>query len=132
MEQSKPTTSETRPVLSRCNRDFRKLYEDLPKNLQKEADKSFAHWQNDPDSVQFKPIIVTNGKVWSARVTEKYRAMATKTERNGQVAWIWFWIGTHNQYDTLLKSRLSQKINHLREQYCVSEQTVKISAPIKR
>lgn len=102
---------------SKCNRDFRKLYEDLPKNLKEEADKSFAHWQTNPDSVHFKPINITHGNVWSARVTDKYRAIATKTEKDHQTIWVWFWIGTHNEYETLLNRRLSKKINHLREHY---------------
>ena len=107
----------TSHFISKCNRDFRKLYEDLPKNLKEEADKSFAHWQINPDSVHFKPINITHGNVWSARVTDKYRAIATKTEKDHQIIWVWFWIGTHNEYENLLNRRLSKKINHLREHY---------------
>ncbi len=35
----------------------------------------------------------------SARVTLDYRALATRREDR----WIWFWIGSHSDYDNLLK-----------------------------
>jgi hypothetical protein len=39
------------------------------------------------------------GKLWSARVGLHYRALAT--EADGDL--VWFWIGSHAEYDRLTK-----------------------------
>jgi len=39
------------------------------------------------------------GKYWSVRVTVKHRALATEYKNN----LLWFWIGTHSEYDEMLK-----------------------------
>jgi hypothetical protein len=44
--------------------------------------------------LQFKKV----GKVWSVRVGLYYRAVATPIEGG----FLWFWIGTHAEYDKLL------------------------------
>lgn len=61
------------------------------------ADKNFALLKDNPQhpSLHFKRA----GRFWSARVGIKYRALAVEAE-DGLV---WFWIGTHTQYDRLLK-----------------------------
>ncbi len=47
-------------------------------------------------SLHFKRM---RGIVWSARVTHNYRALARV--RDNEVEW--FWIGTHAEYDQLLR-----------------------------
>lgn len=39
--------------------------------------------------------------VYSVRITRSFRALAVL--REGEV--VWFWIGSHDDYDVLLKSR---------------------------
>jgi len=47
--------------------------------------------------VNFKKI----GRYWSARVTNDYRALGVMT---GDTV-IWFWIGSHADYDRIIKNR---------------------------
>jgi hypothetical protein len=75
---------------------FWRHYEALPKALQTLADKNFALLQADPNhpSLRFKRV----GRFWSARVGLDYRAVAIPVE-DGM---LWFWIGTHAEYDRLV------------------------------
>lgn len=41
------------------------------------------------------------GRYWSVRVGARYRALGI--DADGDV--VWFWIGTHAEYDRLLKSK---------------------------
>ncbi len=77
---------------------FWSRYDSLPANIQKLADKNFKLLKRNPDhpSLHFKHV----GKgLWSARVGMKFRALAIP--RDGGFAWIW--IGTHAEYDRLIK-----------------------------
>ncbi len=64
--------------------------------MQRLADKNFALLKTDPKhpSLHFKKI----GSLWSARVGLHHRALAA-TEGDDA---IWFWIGTHSEYDRLV------------------------------
>jgi hypothetical protein len=72
-------------------------YRQLPKEIQKLADKNFELLERDlrHPSLQFKKV----GKVWSARVGRDYRAMAVEIP----IGFLWFWIGNHHEYDLKLK-----------------------------
>ena len=76
---------------------FWKCYEYLPVDIQALADKNFLLLKGNPShpSLQFKKV----GKVWSVRVGSNYRAIATQIEEG----YLWIWIGTHAEYDKLLK-----------------------------
>jgi hypothetical protein len=78
---------------------FWESYARLPEEIQRAARKQFRLWQEDPrhQSVQFKAI----GGLWSARVTQDYRALAIS---EGDTFY-WFWIGTHADYDQILRRR---------------------------
>ena len=78
---------------------FWKAYALLPAEVQRAARKQYRLWLQNPrhPSVQFKPI----GELWSARVTQEYRALAL-TEGD---TYHWFWIGTHTEYDQILRRR---------------------------
>ncbi|HEV7401975.1 MAG TPA: hypothetical protein VGO11_03580 [Chthoniobacteraceae bacterium] len=84
---------------SRAIGRFWQHYHALTPAIRRAADKQFALWREDPHhgSLRFKRV----GKnVWSARVTDDFRALAT---RDGDT-WLWFWIGPHDEYERLLKS----------------------------
>jgi hypothetical protein len=74
-------------------------YDRLPGEVRKIADKQYRLWLENPShpSVQFKKV----GRFWSARITDHYRAVGVKDEDTI----VWFWIGTHAEYDKLLKRR---------------------------
>jgi hypothetical protein len=76
---------------------FWKAYQALPTSVQRQADANFKLLKSDPThpSLQFKRV----GRFWSARVGLRYRALAIETDR----VCVWFWIGSHTDYDRLVK-----------------------------
>ena len=80
----------------RASLDFWTCYRALPEDIQKLANQAYEHLKQDPryPSVRLKKV----GRFWSARVGANYRAVAVESE-DGLV---WFWIGTHAEYDKLL------------------------------
>lgn len=79
---------------------FWKCYNALPEQVQKLADKNYALLRTDSlhPSLHFKKV----GKhrhLWSARVGEHYRALGLDKPEGI----VWFWIGTHAEYDDLIK-----------------------------
>ena len=84
-------------MLSHATSRFWRCYRALPASIQRIAVKQHQLWLEDPHhpSVQFKKVA---GRYWSARVTNNYRALGVA---HGDVV-VWFWIGTHAQYDQLL------------------------------
>lgn len=76
---------------------FWDLYDQLPAEIQAQADKQYALFSQNPShpSLRFKPV----GPFWSVRISHSCRALAI---RDGDML-TWFWIGTHAEYDKLLK-----------------------------
>jgi hypothetical protein len=74
-------------------------YRQLPAEIRDLADKNFQLLRGDPKypSLQFKKI----GSLWSARVGQHYRALGLHADDGVH----WFWIGTHAEYDQLLRAR---------------------------
>ncbi len=75
---------------------FWEAYEGLPERVRALADKRFALLKQNPQhpSLHFKPV----GPYWSARIGLHYRALAVEVD-DGM---LWFWIGSHADYDNLL------------------------------
>ena len=75
---------------------FWRSYEVLPDDAQRLADKCFDLLKQDArhPSLQLKKV----GRFWSVRIGLYYRALAV--EETGDL--IWFWIGSHADYDRLL------------------------------
>ena len=88
-------TSPTLP--SKRSSSFKKRYAQLPPSIQREADEAYRQFRADPDhpGLGFKQIV---GAYYSARVGIGHRALAV--QRGGY--WLWFWIGTHAEYDKFL------------------------------
>ena len=76
---------------------FWRCYADLPEELRRRCDKQYELLITDPahPSIQLKPV----GGFWSARVSDAYRALSL---RDGNT-FVWFWVGTHDEYERLLK-----------------------------
>jgi hypothetical protein len=70
-------------------------YNGLPVAIRKLADKNFELLKSDPNhpSLHFKKV----ARFWSARVGIQYRALAAESGDD----LIWFWIGSHAEYDRL-------------------------------
>jgi hypothetical protein len=78
------------------NEDFWRCYAALPQSVQDLADKNFGLLKSNPHypSLHFKRV----GRYWSVRVGRRYRAVAVQIDEG----LIWFWIGTHTEYDKLV------------------------------
>jgi hypothetical protein len=76
---------------------FWQAYEKLPANVRALADKNYALLKENPQhpSLHFKKV----GRFWSVRVGLRYRALAVEADD----ALVWFWIGSHADYDALIK-----------------------------
>lgn len=75
--------------------DFWACYRTLPRGVRKLADQAYEHLKRDSrhPSLRFKKF----GGYWSVRIGGHHRALAVEAE-DGLV---WFWIGTHAEYDKL-------------------------------
>jgi hypothetical protein len=71
-------------------------YEKLPRSIQELANRNFDLLKKNPrhPSLHVKKV----GRYWSARVGQRHRALAVEIEDG----LIWFWIGTHSDYDKLV------------------------------
>jgi len=76
---------------------FWAAYHALPEQARRLADKSYQILKQDPShpSLHLKQI----GRYWSVRVGLHYRALGVSVS-DGIV---WFWIGTHADYDRLIR-----------------------------
>jgi hypothetical protein len=84
---------------SRAVTSFWDGYGRLPERIRKAADEQYRLWEENPThpSLHFKKV----GRFWSARVTLGYRALGVM---DGETI-VWFFIGSHAEYDRLLKRR---------------------------
>ncbi len=76
--------------------EFWANYKALPKPAQELADKSFSSLKNDPyhPALHFKKV----GRFWSVRIGLYYRALGVNIPEGV----LWFWIGSHADYDNLV------------------------------
>ncbi|MCI0335804.1 MAG: hypothetical protein L0228_21565 [Planctomycetes bacterium] len=90
-------------MTSRLHSSFRRDFARLPRDVQRRARNAYRRFQADPShpSLQFKRLH-TQLPLWSVRVTDTYRAVGAR--RDDSI--VWFFIGTHAEYDQLLKSLL--------------------------
>ena len=86
-------------MTSHTTERFRSALAALPKRVQRRAYKAFRVSLRDPShpSLRFKQVHATR-PIYSARVGLAYRALAV---REGDDV-IWFWIGSHADYDQLV------------------------------
>lgn len=76
--------------------DFWYHYRQLPREIQELADQCYKFLKQDPHypSLHFKKV----GQFWSVRIGLHYRAVAVQEDNDI----VWFWIGSHSEYDKLL------------------------------
>ena len=77
--------------------EFWESYQNLPPGIRTLANQNFELLKTNPyhPSLHLKKV----GKYWSVRVGRKYRALAFEMEEG----LLWFWIGTHADYEALLR-----------------------------
>ena len=79
---------------------FRKAFQQLPQDIQRQAKKAFLLWKQDPKhkSLRFKQVHPSR-PIYSVRVGLGWRALGVRDKD----AMIWFWIGSHSDYDKLIE-----------------------------
>ncbi len=87
-------------MVSRTSESFRKLLNGLPKNVQRQAHVAYARWEFDHyhPSLRFRQVHPSK-PYFSARISDDYRAVGVVKDNRI----VWFWIGSHSEYDNLLK-----------------------------
>ena len=88
---------------SRTTERFRKALAALPDEVQDKAHEAYATFRRDfsHPSLRFKQVHPTR-PIFSVRITLDYRALAI-WDHDGDDDLIWFWIGSHAEYDRLLR-----------------------------
>jgi mRNA-degrading endonuclease RelE of RelBE toxin-antitoxin system len=86
-------------VKSRTTIEFRKLFADLPETVQEQTRKAYRQFKEDPSypSLRFKKVH-PKLPIYSARINKDYRAVGQMEDDTV----IWFWVGSHTEYDLLL------------------------------
>jgi hypothetical protein len=84
-------------VTGKTTAGFWACFDRLSREVQTAARKKYRLWQRDPfhPSLHFKEVVPD---LWSVRVNLQYRAPG---RRRGELV-VWFWIGTHEEYDGLI------------------------------
>ena len=84
---------------SHTTTQFRKLFADLPKQVQEQTRAAYRQFKKDPSypSLRFKKVH-PELPIYSARISKNYRAVG---QLEGDTI-IWFWLGSHAEYDKLL------------------------------
>jgi hypothetical protein len=92
-------------VISRTTRSFWKLFDRLPEEVRRRAADAYALWSTNPDhpGLQFK-CVNERAALFSARVGLSWRAICTRRIVDGEVVYSWFWIGSHSDYDNMIRS----------------------------
>jgi hypothetical protein len=87
-------------VKSHTTSAFRKLFASLPAEIRAQARTAYDVFAADPQhpSLHFKRVHESE-PVFSARVGRSYRVVGLREEAD---LIVWFWIGPHEKYETLL------------------------------
>jgi len=81
--------------------NFRQQFLKLPPQIKETAKKNYELWKQNPfhPSLEFKPV-KPKENIWSVRIGIGWRALGViKTDKDKIV---WFWVGSHAEYDKVL------------------------------
>ncbi len=84
---------------SRITSRFRQMFVDLSKQVQEQTRKAYRQFKQNPNhpSLRFKKVH-PKLPIYSVRINKDYRAVG----QLDQDIVIWFWVGSHTEYDQLL------------------------------
>lgn len=87
---------------SELTEEFIECFAQLPERVQKAARKNYKLWQQNPlhPSLEFKKLN-TKQPIYSVRAGIGWRAVGVMKNPDTIV---WFWIGSHGNYDRLLRN----------------------------
>lgn len=86
---------------SRRTAQFRRQFEALPRSVQRQAQQAYRRFRADPHhpSLYFKQVHPEEA-IYSVRITRSYRALGKRDSKEAGI--LWFWIGSHPDYERLL------------------------------
>jgi hypothetical protein len=87
-------------VNSELTDEFLACFRRLPERIKRQARKNYKLWKANPKhrSIEFK-LVGKKMPVYSVRVAIGWRPLGIKRKET----LIWFWIGSHAEYDSLIK-----------------------------
>lgn len=85
---------------SYTNKLFWQHFDDLPEHIKRQARRAYQRFKEDPyhKSLQFKRL-KEKEQLYSVRIGRTYRALGLM---KADLEIVWFWIGTHAEYDKLI------------------------------
>lgn len=88
-------------MISRANPRFWKAFAALPAEVQRQAREAYRLFRDNPrhPGLRFKKVHAER-PIFSVRITRDYRAVGVLA--GDEV--VWFWIGSHAEYEQLLNS----------------------------
>ena len=91
-------------MISHTTQRFRKLLAQLPKEIQKQAREAYLQFEKDPyhPGLRFKRVH-SKRPIYAVRISRDYRALGIQNDNEI----IWFWIGSHSDYDKMLREMRS-------------------------
>lgn len=83
---------------SRRTAQFRKHFNALPHDVQRQAQHAYRLFRADPwhGSLHFKRVHPKQA-IYSVRITRNYRALGMRDSDGDGI--LWFWIGSHADYE---------------------------------
>ncbi len=89
-------------MISRATKRFWDCFDKLPPEVQRLARAAYMRWQETPfhPSLQFGPVYASR-PIYSVRIGLSWRALGVRSDDTI----IWYWIGSHAEYDRLLAGR---------------------------
>jgi hypothetical protein len=86
-------------MIVRATKSFWKAYRELPHHVKTKAREVYGLWLRNPwhPTLHFKQIH-SRRQIYSVRIGDNWRAVCIKYEDH----FIWFWIGSHADYDIIL------------------------------
>lgn len=89
-------------MTSRLHPDFRRYFEGLPNEIRERARQAYKRFATHPahPGLRFKRLHA-DLPLWSVRISDSYRAVGVR-KTDDEI--IWIFIGTHAEYERMLKN----------------------------
>lgn len=86
-------------------KSFRDAFDNLSEDRKKKATEVFQKWKENPTSINGNFCVSMNRRdVFVARIGLNDRAIAIKDNINNEDVYMWSWIGSHEDYNKIIKS----------------------------
>lgn len=96
--------------------EYKKIYGKLDPNIKEACKIAFKKWRDNPDSLTIKPLnkVFGSNEAVSAEISYSVRALGYHNKKKN--AYVWFWVGTHEDYNhKITKDFLKNKVNDIKE-----------------